>query len=108
MKTTPLPDDFDLRLERLQQRVRGLHDAIGSCVPYSGAQPVSPFINGFVERLYQDARALLPPDSFEDLAALMTATPAAARTLLDASAMLAVVRAAIEALTPNEEFGFNR
>jgi hypothetical protein len=107
MTTTPLPDDFKWRLDRLEQRARCLHNAIGACVPYSGAQPVSPFIDGFVDRIYEEASALLPGDFLKDLSPLMT-TKGGMRTLLDASAVLAVVRDAIDSIAPSEGFGFNQ
>ncbi len=107
METMPLPADFEVRLERLQQRVRSLQDVIVACVPYSGIQKVSPFMEEFVDRVYQEARTLLPADTFGDLAALMTTKPDRL-TLLDASAVLAVVREAIAGLTPSKGIGFNR
>lgn len=103
-----LPDDFEVRVEHLQQHVQCLRQTVSSCVAYSGLQPAPPMIAGLVDRVYQEARELVPDEHyFDDLHAAGMDHPVA-RSLLETSTVLSIVSTALESLSPGQQFGFNR
>ena len=103
-----LPDDFEVRVERLRHHVRCLRQAVSGCVAYSGLQATPPLVSELAQRVYRDVRELVPDEHYFDSLQAAGVEESAAPSLLETSTVLSIVDSALESFSPGQQFGFNR